>query len=315
VPEIRIDPLTGLRAIVATDRVQRPGGELTVAPPDPIDPAGDPFAEGHEDQTPPELYALRPAGGEANGPGWTVRVVPNRFPALQPDAPEPEPDAHPELCMAVAARGAHEVIVNSPQPVVSLADLSTEQVQVAVDVWRERMRAQAGAAYVHVCVNERLEGGATQSHTHAQLFALSFVPAVVARERERFGAYAVRTMGGNLLEDLVHEEVRRRARGEQEHRRHRRGEGQREGAAAVTEAGARQGGGHSIQGSARASAPLSDPSPYVPPKEGWRFSRNAVTPSVKSADAAISCCRRASSSSCSSIPAKAHALSWRLTPA
>ncbi|HEU4702642.1 MAG TPA: DUF4921 family protein, partial [Conexibacter sp.] len=49
-------------------------------------------------------------------------------------------------------------------------------------------------------------------HTHAQLYALDFVPAAVARERERFGAYAVRTMGGNLLGDYVQEEVRRRDR-------------------------------------------------------------------------------------------------------
>lgn len=210
--EIRIDPLTGLRALVATDRAARPGGELTAAPPEPIDPATDPFAEGHEDQTPPELHALRPAGGRADGPGWTVRVVPNRYPALAPGAPDVEPDPRPELYTALPARGAHEVIVNSPEPVSSLADLSAAQVAVAVDVWRERMRAQEGAAYVHVCVNERLDAGATQPHTHAQLFALSFVPAIVARERERFGAHAVRTMGGNLLEDLVQEEVRRRDR-------------------------------------------------------------------------------------------------------
>jgi UDPglucose--hexose-1-phosphate uridylyltransferase len=49
-------------------------------------------------------------------------------------------------------------------------------------------------------------------HTHAQLYALDFVPAALARERERFGAYATRTMGGNLLADLVQEEVRRRER-------------------------------------------------------------------------------------------------------
>ena len=41
---------------------------------------------------------------------------------------------------------------------------------------------------------------------------MDFVPAAVARERERFGAYAVRTMGGNLLGDYVQEEVRRRER-------------------------------------------------------------------------------------------------------
>ena len=211
-PEVRIDPLSGLRAIVATQRAERPGGELTVAPPAPIDSATDPFAEGHEDQTPPELYALRPAGGAADGPGWTVRAFPNRYPALTRDAPAPADDAQPGLFTALPARGAHEVIVNSPLPVTSLAQLSAEQVAAAVEGWRERMRAQTGAAYVHLCVNERLEAGATQPHTHAQLFALDFVPAAVARERERFGAHAVRTMGSNLLEDLTQEEVRRRDR-------------------------------------------------------------------------------------------------------
>jgi UDPglucose--hexose-1-phosphate uridylyltransferase len=212
VAEIRIDPLTGLRAIVASERGQRPGAELTVAPPAPIDPATDAFAEGNEARTPPELYALRPGGGAADGPGWTVRALPNRYPALVPDAPAPQPEPHPELFTALPASGAHELIVNSPEPVCSLAELAAEQVRVAVEVWRERMRAQQGAAYVHVCVNERAEAGATQPHTHAQLFALSFVPAIVARERERFGAHAVRTMGANLLEDLVQEEVRRRDR-------------------------------------------------------------------------------------------------------
>ena len=68
-PEIRIDPLTGLRAIVATDRAERPGGELTVGAAAPIDPATDPFAEGNEAQTPRELHAVRPGGGAADGPG------------------------------------------------------------------------------------------------------------------------------------------------------------------------------------------------------------------------------------------------------
>ena len=81
-----------------------------------------------------------------------------------------------------------------------------------MEAWRARMRAHADAACVHVLVNEGREGGASLPHTHAQLYALDFVPAAVARERERFGAYATRTMGGNLLGDLVQEEVRRRER-------------------------------------------------------------------------------------------------------
>ena len=84
----------------------------------------------------------------------------------------------------------------------------------ALDVWRQRMRTHTenGAAYVHVIVNERREAGASLPHTHAQIYALDFVPSVVARERERFGAYAQRTMGANLLQDLVQEEVKLRER-------------------------------------------------------------------------------------------------------
>jgi UDPglucose--hexose-1-phosphate uridylyltransferase len=208
-PEVRVDPLTGLRTIVAGDRAGRPGGGLECAPPDPIDPEKDPFLEGHEDRTPPELF--RAGGGDPDAPGWSVRVVPNLYPALTADAPDPAPEAYPDLFRAAPARGNHEVIVNAPVPLVSLSQLEPAQVATATDVWRARIRhhTEGGAAYVHLIVNERREGGASLPHTHAQVYALPFVPAQVARERERFGAYATRTMGGNLLGDLVQEEVRR----------------------------------------------------------------------------------------------------------
>lgn len=210
--EVRVDPLTGLRTIVAGDRANRPNAGMRVEAGPPLDPAGDPFAEGNEAKTPPELFALRPGGGAPDSGGWTVRVVPNLYPALAADPPAVEPDAQPDLFTAQPARGAHEVIVNAPQSVTTLVELGAEQLGVAMSVWRERMRAHADAAYVHVLVNERREAGASLPHTHAQLYALDFVPAAVARERERFGAHATRTMGGNLLGDLVQEEVRRRER-------------------------------------------------------------------------------------------------------
>jgi UDPglucose--hexose-1-phosphate uridylyltransferase len=204
VPQVRVDPLTGLKTIIAGERAERPGAGLELEPAPPIDPASDPFLPGHEDQTTAELYS--------DGRPWTVRAFTNLYPTLEPDATAPERDANADLFTAQPAAGRHEVIVNAPDPVSSLTDLSTEQVTRAVDAWRERMRAHADAACRHLIVNERSEAGASLPHTHAQLFALEFVPAAVARERERFGAYAVRTMGGNLLADLVQEEVRRRER-------------------------------------------------------------------------------------------------------
>jgi UDPglucose--hexose-1-phosphate uridylyltransferase len=156
--EIRIDPLSGLRTIVA------------------------------DDGSTPALAATRPPPRPQNGP-----------PLLQPDTQDLPPQDDPELFSALAARGAHERIEQS----APLHELTREGLQAAADTWRERMRAHAGAAYVHLSAGE---------HAQAELHALDFVPAAVARERERFGAHATRTMGGNLLEDLVQAEVRRRAR-------------------------------------------------------------------------------------------------------
>ncbi len=208
-PEIRIDPLSGHKVIVAGERSERPGGEPRCPAPAAIDVERDPFAVGHEDRTPSELYAVRPDGSAANTPGWTVRVVPNLYPALSPDSEQPAADAQPDLFHAVAAHGAHEVIVNAPESVLSLAELPPERLAAAMEVWRERMRVHSGCAYTQLIVNERREAGASLEHTHSQLYALDFVPAEVARERERCGAYATRTMGRGLLEDLVAEEVRR----------------------------------------------------------------------------------------------------------
>jgi UDPglucose--hexose-1-phosphate uridylyltransferase len=227
VPELRIDPLSGHRTIVAGERSLRPGGAPSCEPPDAIDVEKDPFAEGHEDRTPPELQAVRPGGGEPNSPGWTVRVVPNLYPALSPAAAgagaQPSQETEPgavtprggeaeALFTALPASGAHEVIINGPQPVLSLAELPVEQVVAALEMWRERMRFHGDAACLQLIVNERREAGASLPHTHAQLYALDFVPAAIARERERSAAYTTRTMGANLLGDLVAQEVRRRER-------------------------------------------------------------------------------------------------------
>src|SRR5207248_4276763 len=115
-------------------------------------------------------------------PGWRVRVVPNLYPALSVDGPEPARSHAPDLFTATPARGAHEVVVNAPDGVTSLADLSATQVAEAMGVWALRMRhhVEAGASCVHVLVNERLEAGASLPHTHAQIYAMDFVPAQLA---------------------------------------------------------------------------------------------------------------------------------------
>ena len=183
---------------------------------------------------------MRPGGGGADTPGWTSRVVPNLYPAL--GEAEPGADAgsrdrssptggeagafsssgdpllesrragEADLFVTRPAIGAHEVIVNAPEHVTAMAELSEERFLGAVATWRERMRAHSDASYVQLVVNEGATAGASLPHTHAQLYALPFVPAAVARERERAGAYGERTAGSGLLSDVLVEEVRRRER-------------------------------------------------------------------------------------------------------
>jgi len=136
--------------------------------------------------------------------------VPNLYPALA--AGEEDDRVPPELFVSRPAAGAHEVIVNAPEHVTAMAELDEAQFAAAVETWRERMRTHSDTAYVQLIVNEGAGAGASLPHTHAQLYALPFVPATVARERERAGAYRESTGGNSLLGDVLVEEVRRRDR-------------------------------------------------------------------------------------------------------
>jgi UDPglucose--hexose-1-phosphate uridylyltransferase len=159
-----------------------------------------------------------------------TRAVPNLYPVLDlvetgekrlesgfSSAIDPLADsarrADPDLFRSEPAHGAHEVIVNVPRHAVSMAELSDGELAAALAAWRERMRVHADeSAYVHLIVNEGPAAGASLEHTHAQLYALRFVPVDAARERERTRAYHERTMGAHMLEDVATEEVRRRER-------------------------------------------------------------------------------------------------------
>ncbi len=177
---------------------------------------------------------MRPGGGEPDTPGWTSRVVPNLYPALGDGAPGGEQSAtggeagafasagdpllesrragEPDLFASRPAAGGHEVLINAPEHATAMVELSEDRFLGAVETWRERMRAHADAAHTQLVVNEGAGAGASLPHTHAQLYALPFVPAAVARERERAGAYGERTAGGGLLSDVLVEEVRRKER-------------------------------------------------------------------------------------------------------
>ena len=201
--------------VLAPGRAERPDAFRPAAAGSAADAAEScPFCEGREERTPPELWADRPGGGAPDSAGWRVRSVPNLYPVLgSGEVAEPPTAVEPGLFGSQPADGSHEVVVSVPRHETSLAGLADDELAVAVAGWRRRMRAVGEASsYVHLIVNEGPLAGASLEHSHAQLYGMRFVPAEVARERERASAYHQRTMGSHLLADVATEEVRRRER-------------------------------------------------------------------------------------------------------
>jgi len=147
--------------VVAPGRSRRPGaqGRTTRI----ADAATCPFCEGHEEMTPPEVQAFgRPAGAAPDSPGWTVRVVPNKFPAIP----------------------GQEVVIHGPAHVLSFAELPADVLETTAEAWRARRAAHADAAWTAVAVNEGPAAGASLDHSHSQIVPLPEIPPLVQAQAE-----------------------------------------------------------------------------------------------------------------------------------
>ncbi len=187
-PELRKDPITGRWVIISTERRKRPDA-FRVEHLEPIDDMVCPFCEGHEEYTPREVLSYRRNGGAANGPGWDVRVVPNKFPALQVEG---ELDRQGEgLFDKMNGIGAHEVIIETPDHKASLATLPATSVERVLWAFRERvldLKQDKRFRYILIFKNHGAAAGASLDHTHSQLIALPGHPAQRARRDLRRAA-------------------------------------------------------------------------------------------------------------------------------
>jgi UDPglucose--hexose-1-phosphate uridylyltransferase len=122
-----------------------------------------PFCEGREDRTPPEVLALPIEGRAPDTPGWSVRVVPNLYPAFE----------------------RQEVVIHTPRHARSFADLSDVELDAVATAWTARAEAAAaeGFMYVHPLINEGHGAGASLAHSHSQLVWLRNPPPAVRDER------------------------------------------------------------------------------------------------------------------------------------
>jgi len=180
-PELRKDPVVGRWVIISTDRGRRPSdfGQAEVAR-----KAGFcPFCLGHEDKTPPEVYAVREKGTRVNGPGWKVRVVSNKFPALQIEGGL---NRRAEgIYDKMNGVGAHEVVIESPDHELELSEQPVEQINLVLTAFRARMIDLARDKrfrYIQVFKNHGEAAGASLEHAHTQIVATPIVPRRILEE-------------------------------------------------------------------------------------------------------------------------------------
>src|SRR5213594_339033 len=180
-PELRKDPVVGRWVIIATERARRPSDFVA----QPVRPVGTEcvFCAGNEHKTPPEILAGRSPGSRPNEPGWSYRVVANKFPALRIEG-ELEP-AGEGLFDRMNGVGAHEVVIETPEHDASLADLAVDAVADVLFAFRERMldlKKDPRFAYVLVFKNHGEAAGASLEHPHSQLIATPIIPIMVSEE-------------------------------------------------------------------------------------------------------------------------------------
>lgn len=180
-PQLRKDPVVGRWVVISTERAKRPHAYSRRPALRKNDPC--PFCPGNEGATPPEITALRTEGSRPNEPGWTLRVVPNKFPALTIERNgNLRRDGVYDLMDGL---GAHEVIIESPDHDTNMGMLNEQQFEAVLRIYRERildLRKDQRFRYIQIFKNQGAEAGETIEHTHSQVIALPIVPSHITEE-------------------------------------------------------------------------------------------------------------------------------------
>lgn len=131
--------------VISPQRVRRPGD---FSKDNKAQKSGCPLCEGHEDQTPPEVFRL--GGGEENKSGWKVRIVPNKY----------------------TITDVHEVIIHSPDHHNDIENLPPAQVVLILNSYRQRYNTYRKKGQVLIFCNHGEHAGGSLVHPHSQLVVI-----------------------------------------------------------------------------------------------------------------------------------------------
>ncbi len=211
-PELRRDPVLGRWIIISKERSKRPTDFL--AQEHDVAVGGFcPLCEGNEATTPPEVFAIRdPRQGVANGPGWSVRVVPNKYPAL---VIEGQLDKEGEgLYDKMNGIGAHEVIIETPLHDRSFSQFTPQEMAWVFQAYRNRLHdlsRDRRFQYVMIFKNHGKDAGASLEHSHSQLIALPVLPRMISSEIQGSASY-YKYKERCIFCDIIRQEMKQKVR-------------------------------------------------------------------------------------------------------
>ncbi len=195
--QLRKNSFTGEWTIIAVERDSRPYQFGDGADGQPC-----PFCPGNEEMTPNETYRIENKGK------WTVRVVPNKFPALcesKEDANKYENNVY----WACEGYGRHEIVIETPLHDKGLEKLDVESIFNVFSVYRERIKVLSRIPEVE-CVqifkNHGRNAGASLPHSHTQIVAMPYIPLRLLDSLKTSKEYTD-NRGTCVYCDVVEEEV------------------------------------------------------------------------------------------------------------
>ena len=213
-PEYRQDQSTGRMVIVAEERASRPY-QFDIENGDANYRAHCPFCEGNEALTPGEITAFRDEGSSPDSPGWTVRTVPNLYPAVVREDRESTFVRNDTPWTSVFGYGTHEVIVDTPRHLLSITDMTEMEVEAMLRMYAVRLQLLCSEKrFVSVIIfkNVGKAAGASLPHSHSQLIALPFIPETLRAELDRSKAYTTGKGSTCLWCEMLENELRDRRR-------------------------------------------------------------------------------------------------------
>ena len=188
--ELRKDPVLGRWVIIAAERGKRPSDYPQPLGRTQTEKNVCPFCPGNEDLTPPEISVYPSKEDPSRSSGWSIRVVPNKYPAVVNEG-DPVPGLE-GLYERIIGTGSHEVIIETPDHIQTLSTLSEKQVEAVFCGYRDRILAlkkDKRFKFALIFKNHGRNAGATLEHTHSQLITLPIIPPDVVAEIRRAEEY------------------------------------------------------------------------------------------------------------------------------